>query len=63
MKKAVLFCTCCGTISAALPPDKLQKALGTRSLSACGKEGPQPACEEFYVCSMLCRRGGGLKPR
>ncbi|MDR2820053.1 MAG: 4Fe-4S binding protein [Desulfovibrio sp.] len=56
MKKAVLFCTCCGTISATLPPDRLRDALGARLLSAYGKEGPQPACEEFYACSMLCRR-------
>ncbi|MDR1659161.1 MAG: FAD-dependent oxidoreductase [Desulfovibrio sp.] len=57
MKKAVLFCTCCGSISATLPPDKLREILEARFLSAFGKEGPQPACEGFYTCSTLCRRG------
>ncbi len=44
MKKAVIYCTCCGTLESVLPPEELRAAL------LCRANAP------FIACSRLCRK-------
>lgn len=71
MKKAVLLCTCCGTLCAALPPKALRDTLAKRTLFempvavAPGNQGrkrrdgvfaePESAAGLFIECPRLCR--------
>ena len=68
MKKAVLYCTCCGTLSCSLPPEQLGAALKTRSIYRSpapvsptrrrNKTGEDiltdPGIAAFISCSRLC---------
>jgi heterodisulfide reductase subunit A len=63
MKKTVLYCTCCDTLAASLPPDAFHAALETRRVYRI----PAPASTQqhlpadtgivgFIPCSRLCRK-------
>ena len=69
MKKAVLYCTCCDTLNAVLPPEKIKAALLSRPLRVAPPQtetgfqstrgqamtGPARAMDIFVPCSRLCR--------
>jgi len=61
MKKAILYCTCCDTLTAALPPDALHAALETRRVyripTPVSTQQQLPAdigISGFISCSRLC---------
>jgi heterodisulfide reductase subunit A len=68
MKKAVLYCTCCGTLASIVPPQTLEEALAARSpappASGTGPRRPQraagapgtEAASGFVVSPRLCRK-------
>ena len=65
MKKAVLYCTCCDTLTAALPPDEFHAALKTRRVyrtpAPVSTQQHPPVVDtdiaSFIPCSRLCCKG------
>ena len=63
MKKAVLYCTCCGSLCPSLPPDALKSALEGRAAftDACFIESPRLCRQEEAAAALHSARQAGAE--